>query len=138
MTKNEILTLLITALVLIIAYLTYRKTFNNKGELRLLKEQFIQTQNLSLKIQDYMETLIDAGYGDHLYIKEGNVTFNQGLEVTKEYYDLNLSDLQYQTFNSQLSKAQIAHYSKGFETQYKSLQEIEIALKIVIGQLGLV
>jgi hypothetical protein len=132
MTLNEKLTLAAIIIGLIISYLTYKKTFSKKDDFELLIEQFKEAKSLSLLVQNYMQILIDKGFGGHFYIAEENITFNASLELMKEYYSRNLSDANFRTMKPSLGKAKIAYYSKGFETQIAALKDIEIRLNILL------
>jgi len=109
---------------LIIAWLTYHKTFNSKPdeERNNLLGIFIVTQKLHLEIQSLLQTYIDEndGANHELY---PNITFKKTLELYKQEFEKSLSHKIFQDLkNNQIyTKSNIATFQNMIETQHNAL-----------------
>ncbi|ABQ03943.1 hypothetical protein [Flavobacterium johnsoniae] len=81
---------------LIIAWLTYQKTFNSKPdeEINNLLAVFKVTQNLHLEVQSIIQQYIDDNDGANHFLYP-NITFQQYLNVAKQEYQKGLSEKVY-------------------------------------------
>lgn len=116
---------------LIIAWLTYNKTFNSKPdeERNNLLGIFIATQKLHLEVQSIIQKYIDDndGANHQLYT---NITFQQYLIVAKQEYDKGLSDKVYQELktNKNYTKNNIATFQDMIYTQHNALLQFRSQL----------
>ncbi|RXM44639.1 hypothetical protein [Flavobacterium sp. YO64] len=116
---------------LIIAWLTYNKTFNSKPdeERNNLLGIFIATQKLHLEVQSIIQKYIDDndGANHQLYT---NITFQQYLIVAKQEYDKGLSDKVYQELktNKNYTKSNIATFQDMIYTQHNALLQFRSQL----------
>ena len=109
---------------LIIAWLTYNKTFNSKPdeERNNLLGIFIATQKLHLEVQSIIQKYIDDNDGANHQLYP-NITFQQYLIVAKEEYDKGLSDKVYHELktNKNYTKSNIATFQDMIYTQHNAL-----------------
>lgn len=109
---------------LIIAWLTYQKTFNSKPdeERNNLLAVFKVTQKLHLEVQSVIQKYIDDNDGaDHLLYPD--ITFQHYLNVAKEEYGKGLSEKVYEDLrtNKHYTKSNIATFQSMIDTQHDAL-----------------
>ncbi|RXM47214.1 hypothetical protein [Flavobacterium sp. YO12] len=116
---------------LIIAWLTYNKTFNSKPdeERNNLLGIFIATQKLHLEVQSIIQKYIDDNDGANHQLYP-NITFQQYLIVAKEEYEKGLSDKVYQELktNKNYTKSNIATFQDMIYTQHNALLQFRSQL----------
>lgn len=113
---------------LLIAWLTYQKTFNSKPDVTEEKNNFLAvyttTQTLSLEVQSLIQKYIDEkdGANKEMY---PNITFQEYLNLAKDEFDKSLSDKLYNDLKNQtFTKSNIATLLKMAETQSNALIEL--------------
>lgn len=113
---------------LIIAWLTYNKTFNSKPDVTEYKDNFLgvykSTQTLSLEVQSLIQKYIDekGGANNEMY---PNITFQEFLHIAKDEFDKSLSDKLYNDLKNQtFTKSNIDTLLKMVETQNNALIEL--------------
>lgn len=116
---------------LLIAWLTYQKTFNAKPheERNNLLAVFKVTQKLHLEVQSMVQKYIDDNNGtDHLLYP--NITFQQYLNVAKEEYKKGLSEKVYEDLktNKHYTKSNIATFQNMIDTQHNALLQFRSQL----------
>jgi len=113
---------------LLIAWLTYQKTFNSKPdeERNNLLGIFITTQKLHLEVQSILQKYIDEHNGatHELY---PNITFQKMLDMYKQEFEKGLSDKVYQDLkNNQIyTKSNIATFQNMIENQHNALLQFK-------------
>jgi hypothetical protein len=113
---------------LLIAWLTYQKTFHSVPDTTEYKENmlavFITTQKLSLEVQSLVQQYIDEkdGANKEMY---PNITFQEFLHIAKDEFDKSLSDKLYQDLKGKdFTKSNIETLLRMIETQNNSLIEL--------------
>ncbi len=113
---------------LLIAWLTYHKTFNSKPDVSEEKNNLLavykSTQTLSLEVQSLIQKYIDEkdGANKEMY---PNITFQDFLHIAKDEFDKSLSDKLYNELKNQTyTKSNIATLLKMIETQSNALIEL--------------
>lgn len=107
---------------LIIAWMTYHKTFissqNIDEEKNNLLSIFKATQNLHLEVQSLIQKYINENNGAN-HIVYPNITFQQYLDLAKQEFEKSLSDESYNNLknNKNLTKSNIKSLLKMIETQ---------------------
>ncbi|MBP1222909.1 hypothetical protein [Flavobacterium sp. 1355] len=113
---------------LLIAWLTYQKTFNSKPdeERNNLLAVFITTQKLHLEVQSILQKYIDDndGANHELY---PNITFQKMLDMYKQEYEKGLSDKVYNELknNEIYTKSNIATFQNMIDTQHNALLQFK-------------
>ena len=118
--------ILIGLIGVVIAWLTYQKTFNSKPDISEEKNNLLATykatQKLHLEIQTLIQNYIDKndGANHELY---PNITFQSYLNVAKDEYERSLSDKLYDDLrnNENFTKSNIESLQKDIDTQSKAL-----------------
>lgn len=113
---------------LLIALLTYYKTFNSKPdeERNNLLGVFIATQKLHLEVQSILQKYIDDNDGaNHLLYPE--ITFQKMLGMYKQEYEKSLSDKVYQQLknNQTYTKSNIATFQNMIDNQHNALLQFK-------------
>lgn len=115
---------------LLIAWLTYHKTFNSTPDIREERNNllgvFITTQKLHLEVQSIIQKYIDENNGaEHLLYP--NITFQQYLDVAKVEFEKGLSDKVFQDLknNSIYTKSNIATFQNMIDTQHNALLQFK-------------
>ncbi|MHC0440267.1 hypothetical protein [Flavobacterium sp. 3-210] len=113
---------------LLIAWLTYHKTFNSKPdeERNNLLGVFITTQKLHLEVQSIIQKYIDDNDGaEHLIYP--NITFQKMLDMYKQEFEKGLSDKVYQELknNQTYTKSNIATFQNMIDTQHNALLQFK-------------
>ena len=112
---------------LIIAWLTYHKTFNSKPdeERNNLLGIFMATQKLHLEVQSLLQKYIDENNGANHELYP-NITFQKMLDVYKQEYQKGLSDKIYQELKNEIyTKSNIATLQNSIETQHNALLQFK-------------
>jgi len=115
---------------LLIAWLTYQKTFNSKPdfteERNNLLGVFIATQKLHLEVQLLLEKYIDKSNGASHEIYP-NITFQQTLDMYKVEFEKGLSQKVYEDLkNNQIyTKSNIATFQNMIDTQHNALLQFK-------------
>lgn len=115
---------------LIIAWMTYHKTFissqNIDEEKNNLLSIFKATQNLHLEVQLLIQKYINENNGAN-HILYPNITFQQYLDLAKKEFKKSLSDESYNNLknNKKLTKSNIRSLLKMIETQNNALTQFK-------------
>ncbi|MDP5200223.1 MULTISPECIES: hypothetical protein [Flavobacterium] len=109
---------------LIIAWLTFQKTFYSKPdeERNNLLGTFLTTQKLHLEVQSILQKYIDENNGAEHFIYP-DITFQHLLNMYKQGFEKDLSDKVYQDLkNNQIyTKSNIATFQKLIDKQHSDL-----------------
>jgi len=115
---------------LIIAWMTYHKTFISSQNIDEEKNNFLgifkATQNLHLEVQSLIQKYINENNGaNHLLYP--NITFQQYLDLAKQEFEKSLSDESYNNLknNKKLTKSNIRSLLKMIETQNNALTQFK-------------
>ncbi|MHC0447994.1 hypothetical protein ACWA1F_21480 [Flavobacterium sp. 3-218] len=104
---------------LIIAWLTFQKTFYSKPkeEKDNLLGTFLTTQKLHLEVQSLLQKYIDDNNGAEHFIYP-DITFQHLLNMYKQGFEKDLSDKVYQDLknNQNYTKSNIATFQKMIDT----------------------
>lgn len=134
MSNEFVIGTIIAVLGLIVAWITFRKTFFSKPkeELQHLKIQFNMVKTLMEEVILQIETHIRInGAKDKLMFD--NITFGKYLELTKEHYSKSFSDDMYRFLdNPKITKPNIESMIKSFENQLTNLQQINYLMKTLV------
>lgn len=115
---------------LIIAWMTYHKTFissqNIDEEKNNLLGIFKATQNLHLEVQSLIQKYINENNGAN-HILYPNITFQQYLDLAKQEFEKSLPDESYNNLknNKNLTKSNIMSLLKMIETQNNALTQFK-------------
>lgn len=115
---------------LLIAWLTYQKTFNSKPDVTEERNNllgvFIATQKLHLEVQSLLQKYIDENNGasHELY---SNITFGQTLDMYKREFEKGLSDKVYRDLknNPIYTKSNIATFQNMIDKQHNALLQFK-------------
>jgi hypothetical protein len=124
---------------LIIAFLTYHKTFNSTPDIseerNNLLGMFKATQKLHLEVQSLLQKYIDENNGANRELYP-NITFQQYLNVAKEEYEKGLSDKIYQDLkdNKDYTKSNIASFQSMIDTQQSALLQFKSQLLLFMNK----
>jgi len=122
---------------LLIAWLTYNKTFNSKPDVTEERNNllgvFIATQKLHLEVQSLLQKYIDENKGANHEIYP-NITFQQTLNMYKQEFEKGLSDKVYQDLkkNQIYTKSNIATFQNMIDTQHNALLQFKNQLLFLI------
>ena len=113
---------------LIIAWLTFQKTFYSKPkeEKDNLLGTFLTTQKLHLEVQSLLQKYIDDNNGAEHFIYP-DITFQHLLNMYKQGFEKDLSDKVYQDLNNNqnYTKSNIATFQKMIDTQHDALLQFK-------------
>lgn len=113
---------------LLIAWLTYQKTFNSKPdeERNNLLAVFKVTQSLHLEVQSLLQKYIDENNGANHELYP-NITFQKTLDMYKQEFEKSLSDKVCQDLkNNQIyTKSNIATFQNMIDTQHNALLQFK-------------
>ena len=118
---------------LLIAWLTYKKTFmsEHKEEREHLIIQFRATQRLSRQVQDELNAyaILHDAYGKEIF---PNVTYQAYINAMHDTYSYNLSEeLLQKVSNEKLPKLILQSMTKSLESQFEALLQIQTSLKMI-------
>ena len=115
---------------LLIAWLTYQKTFNSKPdfseERNNLLGVFTATQKLHLEVQSLIQKYIEDNDGaEHLLYPQ--ITFQKMLDMYKQEFEKGLSDKVFQDLknNKLYTKSNIATFQNMIDTQHNALLQFK-------------
>ena len=115
---------------LIIAWMTYHKTFISPPDSSEEKNNFLgifkATQKLHLEVQLLIQKYIDKNDGANHFLYP-NVTFQQYLDLAKQEFEKSLSDKLYNDLekNKNLTKSNIDSLLKMIEVQNNALTQFK-------------
>jgi D-hexose-6-phosphate mutarotase len=118
--------ILIGVIGVVIAWLTYHKTFNSTPdtteERNNLLGVFKVTQKLHLEVQSLIQKYIDENNGANHELYP-NITFQHYLNVAKEEFEKGLSDKVYDDLrnNKDYTKSNIATFQNMIDIQHNAL-----------------
>ncbi len=115
---------------LLIAWLTYHKTFNTAPNVSEDKNNFLgyfkATQKLHLEVQTIIQKYIDEKDGASHFLYP-NITFKQYLDQAKIEFEKGLSDKLYKDFesNNTFTKSNYETFLKSLEVQNNALTQFK-------------
>lgn len=121
---------------LIIAWLTYKKTFypKLKEEKEHLMVQFRATQTISNQVRENLEKLAEQNnwYDQELF---PNITYRQYLDQMKSSYENSLSEQTFEKIqNGNFTKSIILSMTRSLEQQFEALQLMKTQTEIKLKQ----
>jgi hypothetical protein len=125
--------ILIGFIGVVIAWLTYHKTFNSTPdtteERNNLLGVFKVTQKLHLEVQSLIQKYIDENNGANHELYP-NITFQQYLNVAKEEFEKELSDKVYDELrnNKDYTKSNITTFQNMIDIQHNALLQFRSQL----------
>lgn len=109
---------------LLIAWLTYQKTFHSKPdeERNNLLGVFLTTQKLHLEVQSLLQKYIADNNGAEHFIYP-DITFQRLLDMYKQGFEKDLSDKVYEELksNQNYTKSNIATFQNQIDIQHNAL-----------------